>query len=203
MTINIKELKVPRRPRTFHGVEIKGVDFQMPYHSFVYADPETVKSYASSYWRKKEKEDVARKTVGQMLEISNRKLHWAKNREIKAKLLNDPEYQEITKQLSSLRGEIRKSKWEKMSEELLVVIHDNPYGWPIEKTSSEQRYPHYKSRPNKGDLLMCISSEEIYTKNKLAKIYSVIQNRNDDNIRVVIPEGSSLIDGVLPLNMYT
>lgn len=195
MIINLKDLNIPRRPKKYNGIDIKSVKFGMAWHSVHWAEENTLREYVEKYWLREDRLQEYWKLTEGRVNSYFRKVEWHR-------MINeDEELQKWSKILTNCRKDIRRAKWLAMSNELLVVINDSPWQWPIDAGGGWDR-ASYISRPNKGDLLMCIDENDLY-RSKNARIYSVIQNRSDYNLKVILPETHSIVDTVLPLSFYT
>lgn len=195
MTIDIRELKIPKRPKVYNGIDIKGVNFGMAWHSVHWAREEDLSLYVEAYWKKEALLKEFNKTIKHILPYIDRRK--TLNNLIEESL----EYQRAYQQCNDSRKNIRKSKWEAIGDELLVVYNDNPWGWPLEQEGLQYSVL-YQSRPRKGDLLMCIDDKDKY-RFKDSRVYNVIQDRIDYTLKVYLPESHSIVDTVLPLSFYT
>lgn len=194
MTINIKELKIPRRPKVYNGIKIQGVNFGMAWHSVHWASDIDLANYVEAYWKKD--------AMAKDFEEHTQDIFPYIDRRRKLNVLQeDTEYKKWQQICADSRKNIRAAKWKAISDELLVIINDNPWGWPLEKSDIDYSIA-WKARPRKGDLMMCIDDKDKYRGNN-SRVYNVIQDRVDYTLRVILPDSHSIVDTVLPLSFYT
>lgn len=195
MTIDIRELKIPKRPKVYNGIDIKGVNFGMAWHSVHWSRQEDLSLYVESYWKKEA-------LLKEFAKVTKHIFPYIDRRKALRDLTETNEgYKQAYHQCNESRKNIRKSKWEAIGDELLIVYNDNPWGWPLEQENL-QYSTLYQSRPRKGDLLMCIDAKDRY-RSKDSRVYNVIQDRVDYTLKVFLPESHSIVDTVLPLSFYT
>jgi hypothetical protein len=208
MSIDINKYKLQSRPRRMHGIEIKGIEFGMAYHTFRYATQEQVGDYVDLWKKRKE----VTETLGQAYEDYcieySRKLNaprWRmKHTEVGLRLWRDWKSEEdvLSSEMSKIRKEIRAQKWEAMGDELLVIWNSRAWDFKFVNHEGKRQYQQWSNRPVTGDLLMYISDETFGKRTKKdAKIYNFISSRSNSQWPISIPKGTSIIDAVVPMSM--
>ena len=191
MSVDLNKLKLPRRPRYIENVKISGVKFGVPWHTICWSDNDLILKY-SSLWREYDSEIKRTEKLMDNLYGIGRKAEYMKMVE---KNSHAPTSKDA--ELRKLRKQFRINKWEAIGEEILLVIHDKPWDWRFEGT--QHFGAGWNSRPKPGDLLVYIDSNCKY-KNKDCKVYDLVQNRSEAQLRILLPKSQSIIDSVIPVS---
>jgi hypothetical protein len=190
-----KAIKFPKRPKVLHGVNIKGINFGMPYYSFAYSSAETITKYVELYRAREKNTEDLKASVGSFAHTNS--FYWAMRAH-----RGDPETTErlnrynlqdskIGKELSKLRKQIRKDKWDALKDEILVVVHSK--GWAF---TFENGYPNWRNRPMQGSILLPVG----YNDNDTERYYQYTPPDTDIIYTIKMKYGRGVIDSVVPLN---
>jgi hypothetical protein len=192
MSLDVSNIKLPRKPKYFHGVCITGINFGMPFHAVMHADAETFINLVEAT-KKKKATEIEMKNF--RINLIQEDSFWLDPRWIALRKSRNA----LNSKITSLKKEIRRQRTELLKQhDILVLVHSRTWDFTIENEGAQRLYTYFYDRPKKGDVFFFV--EELPNGNR---IYTYTSRKNSLQKNVIVKPTSSVVQSLYPLSLLT